>query len=86
MDFWRGNEIKLIDDCWVYVSDSIKVSDDPYRKCGFCFLDNREDEFDACIGFLENTMNACCGHGNKDSAYRQLLDGTILKGEGIFDI
>lgn len=40
--------------------------------CGHCGLDATPEGHDGCLGTLPgDVMNACCGHGNNDSAYIQ---------------
>lgn len=46
---------------------------DGYGKenCVYCGLQRTEEGHDGCIGTLKNVMNACCGHGQDESAYVQ---------------
>ena len=46
---------------WMY-SDTKTICDDnrPCKRCGR--LPTKEG-YDACLGYIEGTMSACCGHG-----------------------
>lgn len=50
------------------------------RPCGHCDKPNTTEGYDGCLGKLPGVMNACCGHGNIDEAYVQLLDGKSIHG------
>ena len=47
---------------------------DGYEKevCGHCNLKRTPEGHDGCIGTLPNVKNACCGHGEDNTAYVQL--------------
>lgn len=69
---------------WVF-SDTNKptIKYNQKRPCGNCHKHPIQDGFesyDACIGKVDGLMNACCGHGDASSAYAQLIDGTVLRG------
>lgn len=46
---------------------------DGYSKdvCTHCNLKRTAEGHDGCIGTLKNVMNACCGHGENNTAYVQ---------------
>lgn len=44
-----------------------------------CIADDNES--DECLGILPGIANACCGHGDAESAYVQLLDGSCIRGK-----
>lgn len=78
-DSWRGNPIFKENGTWFY-RDGVKVEIDPIRNCGHCGLDNRKDGCDRCLGRLSGVLNACCGHGNRDSSYIQFEGGVVVRG------
>lgn len=41
------------------------------NKCGYCKKSRTKDGHDGCIGELRGVKNACCGHGDHESAYVQ---------------
>lgn len=44
-------------------------------------VSKEHNQHDECLGWLDGTMNACCGHGNDDTAYVQFLDGSVVRGK-----
>ena len=82
---WRGHEIAFVQGTWIYTDTGLPVSDEPGRKCGHCGADNCDDECDPCLGNLPGVMNACCGHGDRDSSYIQFSSGVIVRGFAIDD-
>jgi len=56
---------------------------DGYGKdvCGFCGLSRTDEGHDGCIGTLDNTINACCGHGETKTAYVQFKDKERISGK-----
>ena len=78
----RGNDIELIDGEWVY-SDTKEATAFTFkgRPCGNCNEQNTIEDHDACLGTLPGLMNACCGHGEVNEVYIQLLDGVSIYGE-----
>ena len=71
----RGHEIEMIDGEWVYKDSGEKTAEThELRDCGHCNLPNRPDGHDACIGYIDGAVNACCGHGVEDDAYVQFSD------------
>lgn len=80
---WRGHEIAFVQGTWIYADTGLPVSDEPGRKCGHCGADNCDDECDPCLGNLPGVMNACCGHGDRDSSYIQFVNGVIVSGFAI---
>lgn len=56
---------------------------DGYAKatCAHCGINRTNEGHDGCIGFLENVMNACCGHGENKTAYVQFWNKESIRGE-----
>lgn len=78
----RGHEIEFINGEWVYSDTKEKtVLSFDERPCGHCGLHNTPEGHDACLDILPGVMNACCGHGQTNDAYVQLLDGHCIHGE-----
>lgn len=77
----RGHAIYLKDGKWVYSDTGGLVSDDPVRVCGFCSMQQTFKGHDGCLGTLPDVMNACCGHGDDNTAYIQFSNGTRLAGK-----
>lgn len=50
------------------------------RPCGNCGKHKTKDDHDHCIANLRGVSNACCGHGDTDSAYIQYDSGLIVRG------
>ncbi len=50
-------------------------------ECIKCGLYPDKNDHDPCLGTLPGLVNACCGHGNDNSAYAQLLDGVCIRGK-----
>lgn len=73
-DSHRGHAIRIVAGHWRYSDTGSLVSENPTRACGHCRRPNRADGHDACIGHLRGAVNACCGHGDDDSAYVQFPD------------
>jgi len=55
------------------------------RPCGYCGLygNSSDGGVDPCLGELAGVTNACCGHGNPDTAYICFMGGLTIRG---FDI
>lgn len=49
-------------------------------NCNKCGKPPTPKDHDHCLGTLPGVMNACCGHGNKELAYIQFLDGFVING------
>jgi len=78
----RGNETFLKDGKYYYVDTNELVSETyKTRPCGNCGRAYTSDGHDGCLGNLIGIMNACCGHGNREEAYVQFLDGEVIGGE-----
>lgn len=79
---FRGHAIEKLDGEWVY-SDTKESTVKTYEKrpCGHCDKMPTQEGHDACLGTLIGVMNACCGHGQTNEAYAQLLDGHGIHGE-----
>jgi len=50
-------------------------------KCNECGELPTLEGHDFCLGELPGLMNACCGHGDKESAYVQFLDTSCIRGK-----
>lgn len=75
---FRGNNIELQNDSWVFSDTKEKVSETwEKRPCGHCNKMNTPEGYDGCMGYIPNAINACCGHGNINEAYIQFEDKTI---------
>lgn len=82
MDKYRGHKIEeLSPGYWIYADRGIPVSWWKDRPCGYCGLANTAEGHDGCLGILPDVMNACCGHGEDNSAYVQFKDGESVHGE-----
>lgn len=83
----RGHDIEYINNQWVY-SDTKEPTKFKYkeRPCGNCGKPYTQEGHDACLGILKGVMNACCGHGDTDSAYVQFLDGFVISGDDAIKI
>lgn len=77
---WRGHRIRKVKGFWVY-EDGVRVSKEPRRDCGVCGRSDTPEGYDACLGAIEGVRNACCGHGNPQTAYAVFEDGTEVRGE-----
>lgn len=55
---------------------------DGYAKetCGNCGIKRSNEGHDGCIGSLDNVMNACCGHGENNTAYVQFWNKECIRG------
>lgn len=85
MDKFRGNKIELANDQWVFSDTKESVSESwEKRPCGFCDKMNTTEGYDGCIAYIENALNACCGHGIVEEAYIQFEDRTI-RGNDVFE-
>ena len=85
--YLRGHKIEQINGEWVY-SDTKEPTVETWqkRRRGHCGLHNTSEEHDGCLGTLPNVMNACCGHGQKNEAYVQFLDGSSVNGNKAVEI
>lgn len=54
--------------------------------CAACGELPTAEDHDHCLGELPGVMNACCGHGNDDSAYLQYYNRDIVRGPGALAI
>ena len=84
---YRGNEIVHKNYRWVYKDTGLSVEETHQeRPCGKCNKERTSEGYDACLGTLPGTMNACCGHGETGDAYVQLLDGESIQGKDAITI
>jgi len=80
--YYRGREIrKTKSNTWIYSDTKTPVKLSKIRSCGYCNQFPTKEGHDACIGILNNVMNACCGHGKDDEAYIQFLNGVCIRGK-----
>ena len=79
-NYLRGHKIEKLNSEWVY-SDTKEPTAYNERDCGFCGMNNTKDGHDGCLGTLPGLMNACCGHGELNTAYVQFLDNKIISGQ-----
>ena len=85
--YYHGNEIRKTEkEVWIYSDIKIPVRLYKNRPCGYCNKPQTKDGHDACIGILENVMNACCGHGKDDEAYIQFFNGVCVRGKEALSI
>jgi hypothetical protein len=76
----RGHRIHMVGDDWLY-TDTGESTEGNRRPCGFCHRPDREDDHDACIPNLPDTVSACCGHGgDAQEAFIQRRDGSRIEG------
>ena len=68
----RGHLIKYEGGRWIY-EDGVPVEQEE-RPCAKCGRPPTPEGHDACLGYIEGAVAACCGHG--------VEDGYILRGEG----
>ena len=78
----RGHEIEYDNDRkeWIYVDTKESIMDKD-RPCNNCKCHSTPEGHDACLETLPNTLNACCGHGNPEDAYVNLINGKAIYGE-----
>jgi len=50
------------------------------RPCAHCGLESTPEGHDGCLGTLDGVRNACCGHGETETAYVQFESGGELRG------
>jgi len=62
----RGNEIYFNKNQWRYIEDDTILDDS--KPCVRCGKTPTKDGYDACLGYIDNVISACCGHG-KESPY-----------------
>jgi hypothetical protein len=59
----RGHEIVWLDPLgWVYADNHVQI-DKENRPCVRCGKLPTVEGYDACLGFIDGAMSACCGHG-----------------------
>ena len=79
--FYRGHKIFFADGLWCYSDNMQPVRYDKNRQCRKCNECNTKEGHDFCLGTLPGLMNACCGHGRKQAAYIQFMDGFSIHGK-----
>ena len=70
----RGYEIIFKDNTWVY-SDTLHPIEE-YRPCKKCGELPTSEGYDACLGYIEGVISACCGHGVED---KKIMKGLKMK-------
>ena len=80
---WRGHDIEIVDDVWVYSDTKEPCKDNPNIKCGKCGNGPSKEGHDDCIkGLPYPVINACCGHGeNGNAVYVQFEGRETLYGD-----
>lgn len=78
--YYRGHHIWFIFERWVYVDTGDSVENN-HRSCGHCGEADTIKGHDGCLGTLRGIRNACCGHGQIDSAYVQFQDMYSIHGK-----
>ena len=76
----RGHAIQFTGGYWRY-SDTGEATEGNERTCGHCGKGNTPEGHDGCLGTLPGVKNACCGHGEPNTAYAMLVDGRDLRGQ-----
>ena len=81
MDYLRGHEIVFVNGHWRF-KDTMEctAATRERRSCGLCGKPTTAEGHDDCLGTLPGVANACCGHGNIESAYVVFDDGRRLGG------
>ena len=59
--YLSGNKIVYIDGEWLY-ADTMTIADES-RPCVRCGKMQTKEGYDACLGYIEGALSACCGHG-----------------------
>lgn len=77
---FRGHGIENIDGEWFFTDSKKPVKENKGIPCGHCGKEDTKEGHDGCVGVLSGVMNACCGHGQRDEAYVQFLNGNIVRG------
>lgn len=81
---WRGHPIFSEGEDWKFCDTKERVADIwESTSCAHCGGLPTQEGYDPCIANLPGVMNACCGHGDRNSAYIQFEDGMIIRG---FDV
>ena len=56
----RGHKI-YYDKMWKYCDNNLPL--DSCRPCKKCGMMPTSDGYDYCLGYIDNVISACCGHG-----------------------
>ena len=85
--YFRGHPIEQnARHVWIFADTGEAVAGTwSTRPCGVCGQFNTPEGHDACLGTIPGAVNACCGHGYPHRAYVQYPDGTILRGQDMWD-
>lgn len=76
--FSRGHEIYYNKDFWRYVDTNKPI--DNKRPCKKCLKPPTKEGYDVCLGYIENAISACCGHGMEEK-YIKTVNTPELKGK-----
>jgi len=62
--YTRGHPIEYKKE-WIYsdTKEPIKNNERPCTRCGKM---PTKEGYDACLGYIEGAVSACCGHGVQD--------------------
>lgn len=76
-DQYRGHKIEKV---YVYKDTQEQIRNNVSRPCGYCGRANTKEGHDGCLDTLPDVMNACCGHGEDNTAYVQFNNGFAIYG------
>ena len=68
--YWDGQE-------WRYLTDNLSIKNNE-RPCIRCGKYPSPEGHDACLGYIPNVRNACCGHGVR-AGYIQYKNGRCIQ-------
>lgn len=79
--YLHGNPIYWKNKQWYYVDTGEPTADHwQERACGHCGRHITPEGHDGCLGTLPKVRNACCGHGQVEETYVQLVPGVEIRG------
>lgn len=86
----RGNEIEYYDGDWHYCDSGYHTSElsgsGQFRICIKCKKGPTKEGHDGCLGTIPGAYNACCGHGEINTAYIQFTDMFCIRGQAAINI
>ena len=68
----RGNKIFYKNSQWVYEDGT--PADKEERPCITCGEMPTTEGYDACLGYVEGVVSACCGHGVEEGYRTEVID------------
>lgn len=81
---WRGHPTIWTDGMWVFqdTGEPIPGYGGRVRPCVVCGQVewSGDGAVDRCLGVLPGVSNACCGHGDPNSAYIVFKNGVTIRG------